>query len=143
MGAKPSKRASAATADDAVGAPAQARVPSSASESRNVSNGSGVSDASPSGSDADHGSPTQGRGFNNVRPAKRGGSGGHDGAADRLQNRQTTMVGCKGTEGAEESLDERPFHKEKVNRVPTKALLKPPKNANSVIADPDEDYDLY
>ncbi|AYU79750.1 hypothetical protein conserved [Leishmania donovani] len=77
------------------------------------------------------------RGFNNPMPARSGGS------IDRALTRQTRMLGAEDPDGAHEDLDERPFHQEKVNRVPTKALLKPPKNPESMIADPDEDQELY
>ncbi|CBZ27970.1 hypothetical protein, unknown function [Leishmania mexicana MHOM/GT/2001/U1103] len=53
------------------------------------------------------------------------------------------MLGAEDLDGVHEDLDERPFRQEKVNRVPTKALLKPPKNPKSMIADPDEDQELY
>ncbi|KAG5476176.1 hypothetical protein LSCM4_05136 [Leishmania orientalis] len=77
------------------------------------------------------------RGFNNPLPARQSVG------SDRALMRQTRMVGAEGVDGTHEDLDERPFHQEKVNRVPTKALLKPPKNPNSMIADPDEDHELY
>ncbi|KPA86931.1 hypothetical protein ABB37_00960 [Leptomonas pyrrhocoris] len=85
----------------------------------------------------DAASPGEPRGFNNPQPARRDASEG------RVQRRQTRMVGAEDMNGTKEALDERPFHQEKVSRVPTKALLKPPKNPNSMIADPDDDYDLY
>ncbi|EPY17292.1 hypothetical protein STCU_10697 [Strigomonas culicis] len=60
---------------------------------------------------------------------------------DRVNNSNTKFV-ASDADGGEKVLDSRPFNAEKVNRVPTKACLKPPKNANSLIADPDDDdYD--
>ncbi|KPI89048.1 hypothetical protein ABL78_1861 [Leptomonas seymouri] len=82
-------------------------------------------------------SPGEVRGFNDPRPARR------EAVEPRTNNRQTRMVGAEDMNGRKEDLDERPFRQEKVSRVPTKALLKPPKNPNSLIADPDDDYDLY
>ncbi|KAG5501906.1 hypothetical protein JKF63_04176 [Porcisia hertigi] len=77
------------------------------------------------------------RGFNNPNPARSGSS------VDRAERRQTRMLGAEDVGGTHEDLAERPFRQEKVSRVPTKALLKPPKNAGSKIADPDEDQDFY
>lgn len=86
----------------------------------------------------DTATPAEGRGFNNPQPARR------EANEARTNNRQTRMVGAEDMNGEKEELDERPFRQEKVSRVPTKALLKPPKNPNSMIADPDDDdYDLY
>lgn len=97
-----------------------------------------TSASSPShGSPRDTASPGEGRGFNNPHPARR------DTIEQRPNNRQTRMIGAEDMNGVQEALDERPFRQEKVSRVPTKALLKPPKNPNSMIADPDDDYDLY
>ena len=80
-------------------------------------------------------SPAEARGFNHPKPARR------ETIDTRAINRQTRMVGAEDMNGTKEDLDERPFHQEKVSRVPTKALLKPPKTPNSLIADPDDDFD--
>ncbi|KAK7194421.1 hypothetical protein NESM_000358500 [Novymonas esmeraldas] len=133
MGSKPTKH----NDKKDVVAPASRKpnrnVAASSSNSRPLDASSG---SLPSDAAADQLSPER-RGFNNPRPARRGTSN------DRAQTRQTRMVGAEDMNGDREDLDERPFHQEKVNRVPTKALLKPPKNPNSLIADPDEEYELY
>ncbi|KAG5476452.1 hypothetical protein LSCM1_04158 [Leishmania martiniquensis] len=132
MGSKPSKRsdkkgvvapASRHSERDAMGG---SRLPSLDAASRSLSS-QGVNDKQ---------APER-RGFNNPFPAR------ESGGSDRALMRQTRMVGEEGVDGTREDFNERPFHQEKVNRVPTKALLKPPKNPNSMIADPDEDHELY
>ncbi|GET89513.1 hypothetical protein, unknown function [Leishmania tarentolae] len=134
MGSKPSKRT-----DKTVVAPAR-RNPSCTSDrdalsKSNVQSNDSSGGPGASASVADPQSPER-RGFNNPVPARQSGN------TNRTEKRQTRMVGAEDADGAQE-LDERPFHQEKVNRVPTKALLKPPKNPTSVIADPNEEDDLY
>lgn len=73
-----------------------------------------------------------------VAPASR--SNGNAGGI--LGRDHTGVNGARATvAGGELDDDDRPFHEERVVRVPTKAVLKPPKNAGSVIADPDADDD--
>lgn len=133
MGSKPSKHD-----DKKVVVAAASRNPARNGDRAAAANSrSAESSGSSLPSDSNERGSQERRGFNNPRPARRENSG------DRANNRQTRMVGAEDMDGGREDLDERPFHQEKVNRVPTKALLKPPKNPNSMIADPDEEYDLY
>ncbi|CAJ1009464.1 hypothetical protein Q4I28_004778 [Leishmania naiffi] len=136
MGSKPSKL----NGKQSIVGPAS-RNPKRSSDLDALSNSNlrsrdAIDSSDPSNSMKERQSPER-RGFNNPLPARQSGS------HDRAQRRQTRMLGAQDVDGVHEDLDERPFRQGKVNRVPTKALLKPPKNQNSIIENPDEDYKLY
>lgn len=133
MGSKPSKRSNkeGAVSSGKKKNQQHAATPGTSSESRSTEN-----DTS-----ADNSYSME---YQAVSPASRNRQEAHSPNSGILGRGTGSGGNKRATLTGEGNPDDRPFHEERVVRVPTKAVLKPLKNKDSVIADPsDEDESGY